>query len=65
MEIIQRRASLIVDATRLARELSAVLTEAERVGAGIMLEVEHFSLDDKPVVEVRVRPRKEADGHVG
>ena len=58
-ETTQRRATLIVEATRLARELSTVLTEAEQLGARIVLEVEHFSLDDKSVVEVRGRTRKE------
>jgi len=60
-DLIQQRASLIVEATRLARELSAVLTEAEQLGTGIFLEVEHFSLDDKSVVEVRVRARSDVD----
>jgi len=48
----------MVEATRLARELAAVLTTAEALGAALLVEIEHYSLADKTVTEVSVKSRR-------
>ena len=40
MDVVQERASLIVDASRLARELSGILNRAEALGAGLDVRIE-------------------------
>ena len=57
-EVAQERAVLIVAATSLARELGAVLTQAEYLGARLKVEVEQYSLADRTVTEVLIRDRK-------
>jgi hypothetical protein len=53
----QEPAMLMVEAARLARELAAVLTTAEALGAALLVEIEQYSLADKTVTEVSVKSR--------